>query len=83
MSEGEGPGAGGILIGLFMLLAGLCITLLGGGCTLMWLAELNSPYGGGMGGLLNPLFLISLVALAGGIGMLWVGFKLLTGKYRS
>jgi preprotein translocase subunit SecY len=82
MSEGGGPSAGTILVAIFMLLAGLCITLLGGGCTLMWLAELNSPYGG-MGGILNPLFLLSLATFAGGLGMLWVGFKLLTGKYRN
>ena len=79
MSDGEGPSAGSILVGLFMLVAGLCITLLGGGCTLLMLSELNSPYGGGMGGLI----LLSLVIFAGGLGMLWVGFKLLTGKYRS
>jgi hypothetical protein len=83
MSEGEGPSAGGILLGIFMLLAGLCITLLGSGCTLMWMSELNSPYSGGLAMLVNPLFIISLVTLAGGVGMLWVGFKLLTGKYRS
>jgi len=78
----EGPSAGQILGGLFMLLFGLCITLVGGGCTLLWLSELNSPYSGGMGGILNPLFLLSLVTLFGGIALLWVGFKLLTGKYR-
>lgn len=83
MSEGEGPSAGAILLGIFMLLAGLCITLLGGGCTLLWLSEFNSSYGGGMGTLVNPLFILSLVTFAGGLGMLWVGFKLLTGKYRS
>ena len=83
MSDGQGPSAGGILIGIFMLLAGLCVTLLGGGCTLMWLSEFNSPYSGGLAMLVNPLFIISIVALAGGLGMLWVGFKLLTGKYRS
>jgi hypothetical protein len=79
MSDGEGPRTADILVGLFMLVAGLCITLLGGGCTLLMLTEMNSPYGGDMGGMM----LLSLVILAGGIGMLWVGFKLLTGKYRS
>jgi hypothetical protein len=83
MSEGEGPSAGGILLGIFMLLCGLCITVLGGGCTILWMSELGSPYSGGMGGLLNPLFILSLVTLAGGLGMLWIGFKLLTGKYRK
>jgi hypothetical protein len=79
MSDGEGPRTADILVGLFMLVAGLCITLLGGGCTLLMLTEMRSSYGGDMGGML----LLSLVILAGGIGMLWVGFKLLTGKYRS
>ena len=32
---------------------------------------------------MGACLILSLVILAGGIGMLWVGFKLLTGKYRS
>ena len=82
MSDGEGPTAGQILLGLFMLLFGLCITLVGGGCTLLWLSEVTS-YGGGLQNLLNPLLLLSIVTFAGGIGLLWIGFKLLTGKYRN
>ena len=76
----EGPNAGKVLLGIFMILFGLCIVLLGGGCTILWLSELNSPYSGGMGGLANPLLWISLITLAGGLGCLWVGIKLLSGR---
>ena len=79
----EGPTTGQKLLGVFMILFGLCITLLGGGCTVMWLSELSSPYGGGMGGLANPFLWISLITLGGGIVCIWVGSKLASGKYRE
>ena len=83
MSEGEGPTAGQVLLGIFMLLFGLCITLLGGGCTLLWLSTIGGGSTMGEASFLNPLFFLSLATFAGGLGILWVGFKLLTGKYRN
>jgi len=79
----EPPRTGQKLLGVFMVLFGLCITLLGGGCTILWLSELNSPYGGGMGGIANPLLWISIITFAGGVVCLWVGGKLAAGKYRE
>ena len=79
----EGPTTGQVILGIFMILFGLCIALLGGGCTIMWLSELGGPYGGGMGGLANPLLWISLITFGGGIACLWVGGKLVAGKYRE
>jgi hypothetical protein len=76
----EGPTPGQIVGGIFLILFALCIILVGGGCTLLWLSEMGSP---GMGGLLNPLFLVSLVTLGAGIVTLWVGVKILLGKYRN
>ena len=81
----EGPTAGQMLLGIFMVLFGLCVVLVGGGCTVLWLSEIGSRshYGGGMGGLDNPLLWVSIVTFAGGIICLWVGGKLVTGKYRE
>ena len=72
----EGPGAGNIIAGIFVILFGLCITLVGGGCTLLLLSEIQSLVSGG-GGL---LLVISLVTLGGGLALLWLGFRLVTGR---
>jgi hypothetical protein len=81
----EGPTTGQKLLGAFMILFGLCVTLVGGGCTFMWLSEISSVshYSYGMGGIANPLLWVSLITFAGGIVCLWVGGKLATGKYRE
>jgi len=84
----EGPTTGQRLLGIFMILFGLCVLLVGGGCTILWLSEIGSPsyYGGGMGGmggLANPLLWVSIITFAGGVVCLWVGGKLAAGKYRE
>jgi hypothetical protein len=81
----QGPTAGQILLGLFLILFGLCVTLLGGGCTVMWIAMAGESSGpsGGIYALVNPLFLISLVVLAGGLITVWTGVKFLMGRYRT
>ena len=71
----QGPGAGQILVVIFLLLCGLCLTLLGGGCTAMWLFFLYSE-----GSVEGGFFVMSLVALAVGILLIWVGFRLLRGN---
>ncbi len=39
MNEGRrGPTAGEVLAGIFMILFGLCFLLIGGVCTIMWVA---------------------------------------------
>jgi hypothetical protein len=68
----EGPGAGRILAGIFLILCGLCLTLLGGGCTAMWLFFLFNE-----GGVETSFFLLSLAALAIGLLLLWAAFRLL------
>jgi len=76
----EGPSAGDILLGLFMIAAGLCLALVGGGCTLMLLSDLQGVMRGSDG---LFFFLLSAGTLAGGLAMLWFGFKIMTGKYRK
>ena len=74
----EGPSGADILIGLFMIFAGLCLSLLGGGCSLMMFSAIGTLQGGAI------LFLmLSLAVLAGGLGMIWIGFKMMTGRYRD
>jgi drug/metabolite transporter (DMT)-like permease len=68
----EEPSAGGTLVGIFLILCGLCLVLVGGGCALFWVAAM---FGGGDGlagnyGLGIPLLLVSLAALGAGAVML-------------
>lgn len=70
MSEGPGPGM--LLVGIFLVGAGLCITLAGGGCTL-WLLTAILGYGESGG----PFLLLSLLTLAVGVVMVWGGMRLL------
>ena len=82
MSAGEGPGAGGILIGIFLILCGLCFALVGGGCSIFWIAAMfNSEgwfagsYGGGI-----LMLLVCLAIFAAGAVVLWAGGKIMLGK---
>ena len=77
-TPGGGPGAGQILVGIFLILFGLCVTLLGGGCTIMWVYVLFSEGGAFGGGIL--LFLVSLAVLAGGLVTIWAGTKMFRGN---
>ena len=81
MSDQGGPDAGGVIAGIFIILFGLCLTLLGGGCTVMFLSEVgSSPYGSGGMWL---LFLLSVIVLGAGIALIWLGIKLMTGGFRK
>lgn len=73
MSE-TGPGVGGVIAGIFLLLCGICLLLVGGGCTIGWLWAILSAPSTGLSGL--PLLLLS-VATA------WAGVALLRAAGRS
>ena len=73
----EGPGAGNVIAGIFLILFGLCISLVGGGCTLLMLSYSTSMYQDGSW----MLLLVSLVIFGGGLTIIWVGFKLTTGGF--
>jgi hypothetical protein len=79
--SGEGPGAGQVLAGIFLILFGVCITLAGGSCTVLWIVfvfgESGSSGSFSDGGF---LFLLSLATLAAGLVTVWAGFKLVRGK---
>jgi len=71
----EGPSAGAVLLAIFLILFGLCFTLLGGGCAIFWLWAMlqGGSSMNGSGGFL----MIGLVTLAVGVLLLWVSVKLL------
>jgi hypothetical protein len=79
MNDPKGPGAGNIVAGIFLLLFGLCIALVGGGCTILFIGSFSSmgssPYEA------TPLFLISLVTLGAGVSLIWLGVKLMSGGF--
>ena len=74
----NGNNAGNIIAGVFLILFGLCITLLGGGCTILMMSEM----GNGTTSAELPFLAVSLVILGGGLALLWVGFKLVTGGFQ-
>lgn len=83
MSYGNEPrrraSVGNIIAGVILILGALLCLLLGGGCTVFLL------FGGAMSGAMSPeiwpFLLISLAVLGAGIGGMWIGFRLVTGKY--
>jgi hypothetical protein len=76
---GEGPGTGGILLGSFIVLFGLCLALLGGGCTVILLADMRNvaAYGGWF------FLVVALAILAAGLALIRLGVKLARGDYRK
>jgi len=75
----EGPGAAGVIAGIFLILFGICITLVGGGCTLLILSFSSSMYQDGSW----MLLLLSVAIFGGGLAIIWVGFKLMTGGFKT
>lgn len=78
----EGVHVGDILVGTFVILFGLCITLVGGACTILWGASLSgmATYGFDLSQL--ALLLISLGTLALGLLCVVTGVRMARGKYR-
>ena len=74
----EGPSAGAILLAIFLILFGLCFTLLGGGCTLFWIWAMFQGPGTTIGA--GPFVILALMTLGVGLLLLWVSVKLLRGN---
>lgn len=75
----DGPNVGEVLIGIFVILFGLCLAFAGGGCTMMILGTLNASDLAGM----SFFLLLSLGVFGLGLFLAWVGFKVMTGRYRK
>ena len=74
------PNPGSILAGIFLIMCGLCVTVLGGGCTIMWLSEIGSIFSGGGGGLF--FFALSVATLIAGLSTIWLGIRMFRGDDR-
>ena len=72
----DGPNIASISAGIFLILCGLCLTLLGGGCTLFLVSESAMMHGGGV-----LFLLLSLILLGGGVAMIWLGIKVMGGRF--
>ncbi|HEX4739386.1 MAG TPA: hypothetical protein VH331_17700 [Allosphingosinicella sp.] len=77
--ESVPPGSGRILAGILLLMFGLCISLVGGSCTVLWLGELGANSDGWLGPL---LLLVSLAVLALGIFAIVMAVRLFRGPRR-
>lgn len=80
MSE-RGPNVGLVLVGIFVILFGLCITLVGGGCTILLLTMGSG--GAGVGGEFATFLLLSLAVLGVGALIVWGGYKVVKAGYSS
>ena len=65
-----------ILVGILLILFGACITLVGGGCTFLWIGEIRYllEYGSIF------LLLASTAILALGLFSVWRGIRMLTRR---
>lgn len=72
----EGPNPARVVIGVFLLVAGICLVLLGGGCTISVLGEIGAARS--LDHDFTGLVLtIALLMLAVGAIMVWGGVRLL------
>ena len=72
----EGPSPGRVLIGSFLLVAGICLVLLGGRCTIGVLGELGTTRVSDHD-FTGLVLTVSLFALATGGLMIWGGIRLM------
>src|SRR3954471_20546030 len=78
-AAGVAPSGGQVLAGFLLILFGLCLFLVGGGCTILWVTILAS--GSGLNGSESPgLLILSLAAAGGGMIAIWQGVKMLRRK---
>jgi len=79
--QGEAPSGGQVLVGVVLILFGLCLLLVGGGCTAMWLFVMfsGSSWGGSDGA---GLLIVSIAVAAGGVFGIVQGVKMLRWRTR-
>ena len=75
MSE-EGSDVGTVIAAIFLIIFGLCVTLLGGACTVLWIVLMVSE-SGSIESMSISLLLLSAAVLAGGIFAIVMGIRLL------
>lgn len=70
----DGADIGTIIAAIFLILFGLCVSLVGGACTVLWIGLMVSEPGESMG---VVLLLISAAVLAAGITAIVIGVRML------
>ena len=76
MSDGPDPGT--VIVGIFLIVFGGCVTLVGGGCTVFLLGGIGS-WGRDWGTVL-PLLALSVGALAVGVLLVRTAIRMLGGR---
>lgn len=71
MNDGRDPGL--VVIGVFLIICGICIVLVGGGCTIFLLMDAASLARDG----LMPFLFLSLLGLGIGAVTIWGGVRLM------
>jgi hypothetical protein len=78
--QGKGPDAGAVILGIFFLLFGTCLLLVGGGCTILWIMMLA----GASNGLEEiGLLLLSIGVAVAGIFSILFAIRLFRGPRRA
>jgi|GEM_PF-1852681 len=75
-----GPGSGDILGGVVLMFFGLCIFLVGGGCTFVWVMIMFTERTGLSGQDGWAMLLISIIAAAAGLFAFYKGLQLFRGR---
>jgi hypothetical protein len=80
----KGAHVGDLLVGSFVILFGLCITLAGGACITLWVTWMIPGGASGGGGALGIfLLLVSLGVAALGIFAIYHGIRIARSRYRD
>jgi hypothetical protein len=72
MDQDRGPSALDLISGIFSILCGLCLLLLGGGCTTLWIAQLIETKGDSSG---FVMLAVSIGVAIAGIGACYEGVR--------
>ena len=76
MNNKPGPGSGNTFAGIFLILFGLCLTLGGGGCSLMLVTGEGTVFAPGQHSY-KPFLYVALAFLGVGLGLIGLGVKLM------
>jgi hypothetical protein len=71
--------AANVLGGIVLIVGGLCMLFLGGGCTVLMIYVVLQSHGSGLGGVL-PMLLVSLALAAAGLFAIVFGIRVAGGR---
>jgi hypothetical protein len=84
--ERDKPSPGAILGGIFLILGGLCVTFVGGACTMMWLPTAAGVFRHGLSNPMTGFLLVTLFSClgitGGGIVAIVQGIRMASGRMR-